>query len=680
MNGSDNMNGLEGAVLAGKYRVLRLIGRGGMANVYLASDLASGMNVAIKVLKLEYAADEEFIKRFENEARAVSSLSHANIVKVITVGHEGDYRYIVQEYVDGITVKELINQNGHLDWRVAVPIAIQVGVALEYAHRNGIVHRDIKPQNILITRDRIAKVTDFGIARAVSTNTITMSSGGAIGSVHYFSPEQARGGNVGPASDIYSMGAMLFEMVTGRVPYDGQSNIEIAVKHLQEKPPVASNYVPDVPNGLDAIINKCMQKTPERRYSSMGQMVTELDALMVDPNGVYGVITAPENDEGNINLSFRQDPSYGKVKELEGSIERRRRARFRDNIILVVIILVIVGVLVGLGTLIITTARNVTNIEKNTDYTVPNFVGLTIDECTEELERNNITYDTVTEVTSDYTPGTVIAQSINEGVVISAGSSTHKITLTVAAAEETITLQDYSGVDYMQAFVMINQLNLQATVRSEVSETVDENLVIRTEPAAGSQVTEGDPVVIVYAVKPTSSTIPSVVGHTLEDARQMLSDADILIGSIEGSEEVKALPESQQYVMSTNPVAGTAVPRMSTIMVYVGTAEDYARGGTPTPTPSSINVTTGVTGSGTVTGGGPYTPGTTVTLEATPAEGFSFTCWQDAYGNIVAYSQTYTFVVAENTTPSYTAVFTANATPTPTETQPSETESSETSN
>ena len=178
--------GPEGMILGGRYRIARLIGSGGMANVYLATDMSSGMHVAIKILKSEFAADEEFIKRFDTEAKAASSLSHPNIVRVLGVGQEGEFRYMVQEYVEGITAKELITQNGHLDWRVAVPIAIQVGMALDHAHQNGIVHRDIKPHNILITRDRIAKVTDFGIARAASNNTITLTSGGALGSVHYF--------------------------------------------------------------------------------------------------------------------------------------------------------------------------------------------------------------------------------------------------------------------------------------------------------------------------------------------------------------------------------------------------------------------------------------------------------------------------------------------------------------
>ena len=357
--------GPEGMIFAGKYRIVKLIGRGGMANVYLGIDMNTGINVAIKVLKPEYSADEDFIRRFDTEAKSVASLNHSNIVKVFGVGHEGNYRYIVQEYVEGITVKELINQNGHLDWKVAVPIVIQVGLALDYAHQNGIVHRDIKPQNILISRDKIAKITDFGIARAASSTTITMA-GGAMGSVHYFSPEQARGGNVGPASDVYSLGVTLFEMITGRVPFDGDSNVAIAVKHLQETPPVASSLMPGIPAGLDAIINKCMQKSPDKRYATLGLMVAELDSLLVDPNGIYGVITATPKDSSTPeqNISFRQDPNYEKISDIEKSAESRRRSRMRDNVILALIILCIASVLIGLGILVVKSVRRQVDMEQ----------------------------------------------------------------------------------------------------------------------------------------------------------------------------------------------------------------------------------------------------------------------------------------------------------------------------
>ena len=668
-----SVQGPEGMIFAGKYKINKLIGRGGMANVYLGTDMGSGIKVAIKILKPEFSADEEFIRRFDTEAKAVSSLNHANIVKVFGVGHEGNFRYIVQEYVDGITVKELINQNGHLDWKVAVPIVIQVGMALEYAHKNGIVHRDIKPQNILISRDRIAKITDFGIARASTGNTITMTSGGAMGSVHYFSPEQARGGNVGPASDIYSVGIMLFEMVTGRVPFDGDSNVAIAVKHLQEKPPLASSFVPDIPKGLDSIILKCIQKTPDKRYSSMRQMVTELDALMVDPNGVYGVVNneiTPEPEEPQ-DISFRQDPNYEKIGDLEKSAEARRRSRFRDNIILVLIIVCIVGVLVGLGTLVVTSIKGATSIQKNQDYTVKNYVGLTAAEVQEELEANGIAYEFVNQETDEMDPGIIMAQSIEEGKVIKSGSSVTKIILTVSVAPDSLTLPDYAGVAYSDVYSTLRAAGFSITLYDEVSEDVEPGIVIRTEPPAGTTVVPGSSIVIVYAKEPTNATVPDLSGMTLEEAREEMDEADLVIDPIEGASEVTSLPESQQYVIVTDPPAGVSLPKRSSVKVYVGTWEDVQRGGTPTPTPAMVNIDPAVNGSGSVDGGGDYAPGEQVTLTAHANEGWTFQHWLNPNGDIVAYTDTFQFTVPEpdeddeSVTLTYTAVFSQDPTPTP---------------
>ena len=659
--------GPEGMIFAGKYRIVKLIGRGGMANVYLGIDMNTGINVAIKVLKPEYSADEDFIRRFDTEAKSVASLNHSNIVKVFGVGHEGNYRYIVQEYVEGITVKELINQNGHLDWKVAVPIVIQVGLALDYAHQNGIVHRDIKPQNILISRDKIAKITDFGIARATSSTTITMA-GGAMGSVHYFSPEQARGGNVGPASDVYSLGVTLFEMITGRVPFDGDSNVAIAVKHLQETPPVASSLMPGIPAGLDAIINKCMQKSPDKRYATMGLMVAELDSLLVDPNGIYGVITATPKDSSTPeqNISFRQDPNYEKISDIEKSAESRRRSRMRDNVILALIILCIASVLIGLGILVVKSVQNATVVEQNTDYTVENFVGMSVDDAEEELKKFGVNYKLEYKQTDDVLPGTVIAQSINEGVVIKLNSALNVLILTVASESEKITLSDYAGLTYEDAFKALTSLGLSVTWRTETSEEFTPGLVIRTEPEAGSVLSKGDSVVIVYATEPTSSVVPDIKGMTMDKAASKLLE-NALTYKLAGAEDVLNLPPDKQYVMMTDPAAGNSIQRNSTIKVYVGTKEDWENGGTPTPTPKMTNINVVAKGGGTAEGGGPYLPGTTVTLTAVPSEGNEFDCWLDDLGNKIAVSNTYTLIVGDKDI-TITAVFKPKPTDAPTPT------------
>ena len=665
---ANQVHGPEGMIFANKYRIVKLIGSGGMANVYLGIDMNTGANVAIKILKPEFSSDDEFIRRFDAEAKSVASLNHANIVKVYGVGHEGNFRYIVQEYIEGITVKDLINQNGHLDWKNAVPIVIQIGLALDYAHQNGIVHRDIKPQNILISRDRVAKITDFGIARAASSTTITMT-GVQMGSVHYFSPEQARGGNVGPQSDIYSLGVSLFEMVTGRLPFDGDSNVAIAVKHLQETPPVPSSLMQGIPKGLDSIIAKCMQKSPERRYQTMRQLVTELDSLLIDPNGVYGVITnvpekAPSSDT---NISFRQDPEYEKISEIEKSAEARRISRFRDNVLLALIIVVIVGVLIGIGILVIRAVGNATEIPDNNDYKIENYVGLTEEEVIKRLDAAGVYYVREYQETDAYEPGIVIGQNIREGVIVSTANKLSKLVITISAADESIVLQDYANANYKDAYTSLKNLGLEPVLRTEPSDKVEPGLVIRTEPEANTQVLRGESVIIIYATEPKSSVVPDVVGNTVAEAMKKLSDASLNY-TVEGSPEVLALDAKKQYVILTNPVAGSSVARKSSVKLFVGTKEDYQNGGTPTPTPPRAHVDIVVKGSGTASGAGDYELNTQVTLTATPAAGFKFEYWVDSLGNIVSYSLNFTFVVKEST--SYTVVFSAlpTNTPMPTET------------
>ena len=249
-----------GTILNNRYKILELAGTGGMAKVYKATDLNTGEVVAIKTLKSEYNDDLEFVRRFDLEARAAASLSHPNIVNVYGVGEDNGVKYIVQEYVNGKSLKEKLEETGKMDWRLAVPIVIQIALALEHAHSQSIVHRDIKPANILITPDGVCMVTDFGIARATNSNTVSMTGGTALGSVHYFSPEQARGGAVDHRSDVYSLGILMYELLTGEVPFDGESSVAVAVKQLQEEPVKPRELESSIPQGLEDIILRCMQK------------------------------------------------------------------------------------------------------------------------------------------------------------------------------------------------------------------------------------------------------------------------------------------------------------------------------------------------------------------------------------------------------------------------------------
>ena len=672
----------EGMILGGRYRIIKLIGSGGMADVYLAADLSSGMNVAIKILKQEFATNVEFIKRFDTEAKAASSLSHANIVHVFGVGQEGNIRYMVQEYVEGITVKDMILQNGHLDWKVAVPIVIQVGMALDTAHQNGIVHRDIKPHNILITRDRIAKVTDFGIAHASTNHTITLTSGGALGSVHYFSPEQARGGIVSPSSDIYSLGVTLFEMVTGRVPFDGDNSVAIAVKHLQEPVPYASNFVPGIPQGLDAIIQKAMQKDPKLRYKSIREMVTELDALMVDPNGSYGIVdTNAETPIENVDVTgvtpvIRQEPNYGKLKDIERSIKTRRRSRWKDNLIVIVVVVLIIGILIGLTYLVTDTLKKSVKQETQSVFVVQNYVGKTIVEVQQSFQEHGFTtFKLEYEVRTDYAPNIVVKQNIQEGMEMRNNSSVNVLILTVSKAPDDVELKDYTNMKYEVAFEALKVEGFNVNAHPEINDTIEPGRVIRTEPPAGTKVKPNAAITIVFSRQSSEVEVPNLLKMDLESARKAIDEAGLVLETIEMSPELQAqnLKEKDLFVMLTDPTPGTKVQRKSAIRLYVGNAEDVARGGTPTPTPEVIgyNVVLASQGQGSVSGDGVYATNSPVTIAAVPSIGYQFVAWVDESNNPISYSSTYTFIMPEKDI-HLTAVFepTPTQTPTPTPTPP----------
>lgn len=277
---------LVGKVIGNRYEMLEKIGEGGMATVYKARCNILKRYVAVKVLREEFTTDEEFIRRFNTEAQAAASLTHPNIVSIFDVGHEDNVYYIVMELVQGKTLKEIINEDGVLPWKWSVNIAIQVASALETAHKNNIVHRDIKPHNIIITEDGIAKVTDFGIAKAVSNSTIT-AFGTTIGSVHYFSPEHARGGYTDAKSDIYSLGVVMYEMLTGRVPFDADTPVSIALKHMQEKPVEPMKLNPSIPFAINKIIMKAMEKEPSLRYQNATEMLKDLSMALKDPEGGF---------------------------------------------------------------------------------------------------------------------------------------------------------------------------------------------------------------------------------------------------------------------------------------------------------------------------------------------------------------------------------------------------------
>ena len=315
-----------GTIIAERYEILGKIGTGGMADVYKAKDHKLNRFVAVKVLKPEFREDTTFIRKFKSEAQAAAVLTHPNIVNVFDVGDDNGVYYIVMELIEGITLKEYISKKGKLSVKEATSIAIQVSMGLEAAHSHGIVHRDVKPQNIIISMDGKVKVTDFGIARAASSNTI---SSNVMGSVHYSSPEQVRGGYSDEKSDIYSLGITMYEMVTGKVPFDGDTTVAIAIKHLQEEIVPPSIYTPELPHSLEQIILKCTQKSVDRRYQNMEDVIADLKHSLIDPQGDFVTLTSVDNEAKTVVIS---DKELGEIKHMPKQITKSEPEALEEEI------------------------------------------------------------------------------------------------------------------------------------------------------------------------------------------------------------------------------------------------------------------------------------------------------------------------------------------------------------
>lgn len=590
-----------GVLIDGRYVILKPLGHGGMAHVYLAEDRETGGQVAVKVMKDDLTDDPEFIKRFDTEARSASSLDHPNIVKILGYGQDQDLRYIVQEYVEGNTLKELIQQRGSLDWQLAVPLAIQIGLALEHAHKRGVVHRDIKPQNILITSDLIAKVTDFGIARATNANTITLTSGVAFGSVHYFSPEQARGGIVSEKSDIYSLGILLFEMLTGKLPFDGETSVAVAIKHLQELPPPPSSYQAELPPALDQIVLKCIQKSPESRYQDARELVDELDAFMIEPNGIYGVISGNTDWEGSttaIGLQ-RAESNFGKIREIEKSIQERRRSRYRDTAIVISIIIL---ALVFLTTLFVWGWSKIQdNLTQQTDSEIEldNYIGRDLADVSDELEEQNINF-TLRYREDDVAEGIILDQNPIAGTRIKTNGTT--LVLTVSGGQNMITLPDYSGQSRLKAETELKQTyGLTLKVVYEYSE-YEKDTVLTTIPAAGQSVAPGDEITLIVSDGSPKLLVPDLAGMPLSQAGEMLQSMNLVLGPVtniavdpETGEPIE-IPEDQRVVIKQLPEAGEEVMVRRVVSIVYGTQLDYQQFLNPTPTPVPSGVLPDVAG------------------------------------------------------------------------------------
>ena len=511
---------LIGKIIGNRYEILEEVGLGGMATVYKAKDHVLNRLVAVKVLKDEFTTDAEFIKRFNTEAQAAASLSHPNIVSIYDVGHEDENNlyYIVMELVQGKTLKEIISAEGVLTWKWAVNIAMQIASALELAHKNGIIHRDIKPHNIIITEDGIAKVTDFGIAKAVSNSTIT-AFGTTIGSVHYFSPEQAKGGFTDAKSDLYSLGVVMYEMLTGKVPFDADTPVSVALKHMQEdaKEPIEINK--EIPTAVNQIVVKAMQKEPTARYQSATEMIHDLSKALKDPEGDFVII---ENKDGGYTRVM-QAIKDEQLKEPKKEQVKTKGGFFREHPKTKIAIIILGLILLFIVVFLITKIAIDGGITKKLD--VPNLVGKTLEEAQSEVDDLKLKLEVEEIASNEVEEGKIISQEPKPNTEkIKEGTS---INIKVSKGPETAELPKLEGLSIEDARKTAEGLGITLKEETENSDKVQEGYVIRQDTAVGSLVKSGDTVVVHISAGVEKVKVPTVVGMDEGTATATLKNAGL---------------------------------------------------------------------------------------------------------------------------------------------------------
>lgn len=566
----------KGSYLADRYEILDKIGTGGMSDVYKAMDHILGREVAVKVLKQEFAEDVTFVTKFRSEAQSAAGLEHPNIVNIYDVGSENGMYYIVMEYVEGITLKTYIEKKGQLNFKEAISIAIQVGRGIEAAHNKGIIHRDIKPQNIIISTEGKVKVTDFGIARATSSNTIHAD---VMGSVHYASPEQARNGYVDGKSDIYSLGIVMYEMVTGRVPFDGDTTVAVALQHLQEEMVAPSAYAPELPISLEKIILKCTMKSPDRRYAAIEDLLLDLKKALVSPNEDFVTmgsaeevektrVISPEEqeqikeglagdaDEDDELMDDEDDEDEGPVNpKLDKAITIMGIAA---AVVIIAIVIYIVGSFFGLFKF--GTKKNDTKDKDSKTQAeqveMIKVLGMTEDEASSALKKAGVSYEIVYESSEDAEEGDVIKQSVKDGEKI---PSTEKVKITVCK-EGDLEIPSVVGMDGDSAIQTLKDKGFKANRTFEYSADVAEGNVINQTPTGVGK--KGDTITIVVSAGIQSVQVPSLANKTQQEAANELAAVGLQVGNVttEYSDNYAAGRVIRQSVTQGKTVdAGTAV-------------------------------------------------------------------------------------------------------------------------
>ena len=556
------MNQYIGKRLDGRYEILELIGIGGMADVYLANDITTGRKVAVKILKEEYLTNEDFKRRFRNESKAIALLSHPNIVKIYDVSFGERVQFIVMEYVPGITLKEYIQQQGKVGWKETVHFTVQILRALQHAHDNGIVHRDVKPQNVMLLQDGTVKVMDFGIARFARENGRTISEK-AIGSVHYISPEQARGEVADERSDIYSVGIVMYELLTGQLPFDGESPVAIALKQMQAEAKRPRELNPDIPEGLEEIVMRAMKKDPDLRYQSASEMLRDIDEFKRNPSvlfeykyftdeGTTRYFDAPNPDGEEEGKKKKGKKDKGKTKD--GKKKKRMSTSMQ-------ILLAVTGacVLVAIVALIIFfTALN----QPPGAFRVYNLVGQNYNAV-----LDNPAYDQVeleissTEPSDEYDEGIIISQEPRANTSVRQGSV---VRVVVSSGLRMYAVPDVAGRTQEQAEQELSNAGFVPTVVQQSDDTVPAGQVISTSPAANEEARKGSTVTIYLSTGSrnlsTLTTVPRVVGMTRSQAEQELANFD-LSASFTEVDSTRPAGEvvSQSYEEGARVAEGTTV-------------------------------------------------------------------------------------------------------------------------
>ena len=562
---------LVGKYIGGRYAILEKVGNGGMATVYKAKDNVLNRFVAVKVLKDEYTTDSEFIRRFNAEAQAAAGLTHSNIVSVYDVGHEDNVYYIVMELIQGKTLKQIINQDGSLPWKWSVNIAIQIAAALEAAHKNNIVHRDIKPHNIIITEDGVAKVTDFGIAKAVSNSTIT-AFGTTIGSVHYFSPEHAKGGFTDAKSDLYSLGIVMYEMLTGKVPFDADTPVSIALKHMQEIPKEPKEVNPSIPFAVNQIIMKALQKNPEERYQNATAMIKDLTKALKNPEGDF--VGKLDNSEIYIDIGPKEPQKNAKGKA-NSKKKKNAIAKFcEEHPKAKVPILAVTGIIAFI--IIIFLTKGLMDAGTVKDVPMPELTGKTEQEIKEMFKDGKFTYEiSGEEYSTDVEAGKVISQEPKYRKNYTIKENT-KFKIVISKGKKIVVMPKVEGEKIENAKKAIEALDasLQIEIVEEESTKVEPGIVLKQDIEKDKQIEAGSKITLTVSKAKEQVSVPYLIGKSESAAKDELANVNLEVEVVYEEDTSK----NSGVVIKQSKDVGSAVDEGTTITITVNKIEEVKSG------------------------------------------------------------------------------------------------------